>query len=73
MTVSVDKLIRMAEQIGANVSISTDPDIVAERLADHLRRFWDPRMREELCRAADQGVVLSPAVTAAVAMLKSSK
>ena len=73
MTVNADKLVRMAEQIGANVSVSPDPEVVADKLADHLQRFWDPRMREALCRAAADGVALSPAVTAAVAKISPSR
>ena len=47
MTVSAQKLVRMAEQIAANVTVSDDPAVVAERTADHLNRFWDLRMRDE--------------------------
>ena len=71
MTVNADKLVRMAEQIGANVSVSSDPEVVADKLVDHLNRFWDPRMRQELCRAAGEGALLSPAVAAAVSRLKT--
>ena len=72
MTVDADKLVRMAEQIAANVSVSDDPGIVAAKLADHLGRFWDPRMRSELCRVAAAGRSLSPAVAGAVARLRES-
>lgn len=45
MTVGIDKLLRMAEQIAANISISEDTEDVAQQVAGHLQRFWDPRMR----------------------------
>lgn len=45
MTVRAPKLLRMAEQIAANITVSEDPQIIAERTAEHLNRFWDLRMR----------------------------
>jgi formate dehydrogenase subunit delta len=39
------KLVRMAEQIAANCSYHGDQELVADKVADHLNRFWDPRMR----------------------------
>ena len=38
----------MAEQIAENVTVSRDPQVRIARLADHLQRFWDPRMRAAL-------------------------
>jgi formate dehydrogenase subunit delta len=42
------KLIKMANEIGA--FFATDEDLARAQagVADHLRRFWDPRMRREL-------------------------
>lgn len=68
MTVSTEKLVRMAEDIAANVTAGDDVQLTAERTADHLRRFWDPRMRRALIEAADD-LPLSPAVAGAVAQL----
>lgn len=39
------KLIKMGEQIVANCSFSNDQEVVINKVADHLQRFWDPRMR----------------------------
>jgi len=39
------KLLKMGEQIVANCSFSSDQEAVIEKVADHLQRFWDPRMR----------------------------
>ena len=36
MTVKTDKLVRMAEQISANMAYTDDDHIVATRIADHL-------------------------------------
>jgi len=42
------QLIRMAQQIAANLAAGVDADTAAARTADHLRRFWTPAMRSEL-------------------------
>jgi hypothetical protein len=44
MTVKAEKLLRMGEQIRDNMAYTDDRDVVAQRIADHLGRFWDPRM-----------------------------
>jgi formate dehydrogenase subunit delta len=46
MSVKADKLLRMGEQIRDNMNYIDDRDLVAQRIADHLSRFWDPRMLE---------------------------
>ena len=49
-----DHLVSMANDIAANLSFQADAEI---RIADHLRRFWAPRMRGLLLdyAAADGG------------------
>lgn len=42
---SAAKLVRTANQIGKFFSAQRHSDAVAGT-ADHLRKFWDPRMRE---------------------------
>ncbi len=42
----VDQLIRMANQIGAFFEAMPDRAEAQENLAQHLRKFWDPRMRQ---------------------------
>lgn len=70
MTVAAEKLIRMAEQIAANVSISDDEDEVATRLAEHLQKFWDPHMRTEILKHAEaHPATLSPVLAAALQLL----
>ena len=44
MTVNNDKLLRMAEQITANLNYTDDDEVVADKVAVHLGKFWDPRM-----------------------------
>ena len=48
MTVDAEKLVRMAEQITANMNYTEDEAVVAAKVADHLTRFWDPRMKAAL-------------------------
>ncbi len=48
MTVDVEKLTKMARQIIANMNYTDDPAIVAAKAADHMNRFWDPRMKAAL-------------------------
>lgn len=70
MTVDAAKLVRMAEQIAANMSYTDDVELVAARVADHLNRFWDPRMRQAMAEAANgDAEQLSPALRAAVRQL----
>jgi hypothetical protein len=45
--VTLDALIRMANQIAANQR-HLPVDEAATRVADHLRLFWAPPMRDEL-------------------------
>ena len=70
---SPEKLVRMANQIAT--FFETQPgDDRAERTAQHLADFWDPRMRHEILRLAeapDSG--LSPLARAAVLRLKDDK
>ena len=60
----------MAEQIAANLDLGDDAATSA-RLADHLQRFWDPRMRETLLTYAASGEAqLSPRVRDALKLLQ---
>ncbi len=45
MTVKTEKLTRMAEQIAANMNYGEDTEIVAAKVAEHINKFWDERMK----------------------------
>ena len=61
-------LVRMANDIARNMAAWGDEAIVADKVADHLRRFWTPAMRAQLAvYAGDGGDALSPAVLRALA------
>ncbi|MDB5482167.1 MAG: formate dehydrogenase delta subunit [Caulobacteraceae bacterium] len=63
------RLTAMANQIGAFFRAQGEAAAVAG-VEDHLRRFWDPRMRREIVAHLNAGGEgLTPAVRAAVARL----
>jgi formate dehydrogenase subunit delta len=66
---SPDKLVYMANQIGKFFA-SQSEDKVAPLIADHLVKFWDPRMREKIiAHLAAGGAGLDAPVRKAVASL----
>lgn len=63
-----EHLVSMANDIAANLSFHRDAD---ERIANHIRSFWAPRMRKLLLDyAADNGEGLSPEMTGALKKLR---
>jgi len=70
--VSPDKLVYMANQIGKFFAHQGEAKAVAG-IADHLVKFWDPRMRAAIqAHAAAGGTGLDPAVLQAIMVLPSS-
>ena len=66
---SPEKLVYMANQIGKFFAHEGEARAVAS-IADHLRRFWDPRMRAAIrAHAAAGGAGLDPWVLRAVESL----
>ena len=71
MTVEAEKLLKMAEQITANMNYTEDRDVVAAKVADHLTRFWDPRMKAALrAYADDKPASLSPLLQSALELTR---
>ena len=65
-----EKLVYMANQIGRFFAHQGEPKAV-EGIADHLARFWDPRMRAAIqAHLAAGGAGLDPLVRKAVESLK---
>ena len=66
-------LVKMANQIGRFFEAWPDRAAARREVADHLTRFWDPRMREALIgRVGTDGAAqigVTPLVAEAVAML----
>jgi formate dehydrogenase subunit delta len=62
---------RLACEIAAQFR-SADLDEAASAIATHIQRFWDPRMREQLCvQAREVGPDCEVRVAAAVKLLES--
>src|ERR1700751_4789663 len=45
---NIDLLIKMTNEIGEFFAGTTDADAAARDVANHLKRYWDPRMREQM-------------------------
>jgi len=70
---SPDKLIYMANQIGRFFASQGPAEAVAGT-ADHIKKFWDPRMRTAiLAHLAAGGSGLDPSVRKAVEQLKDGQ
>ena len=64
----ITRLVAMANDIAANLSFQTDADA---RIADHINRFWAPRMRKLLLEyAANDGKDMSAALMSALKSLR---
>jgi formate dehydrogenase subunit delta len=61
---SLEKLIMMANQIAANLQHEPDP---AKATAEHIRQFWDPRMKAMIAGNGQQG--LSATAAKALALI----
>ena len=51
---SMDTLVRMANQIADFFKIQS-ADLAVAGTADHIRKFWDPRMRAMMTQHLDHG------------------
>ena len=69
---SSDKLVYMANQIG-KFFVSQGPDKAIPGIAEHIRKFWDPRMRNTIFKHLDGGGVgLDRDVRAAISQLRDA-
>ncbi|HAZ60319.1 MAG TPA: formate dehydrogenase [Gammaproteobacteria bacterium] len=66
-----ERLTEMANDIAAFFAADPDQDVAEEGVAEHLRRFWDPRMRQGLAELVREtgGADLHPLVRGAVQRL----
>jgi formate dehydrogenase subunit delta len=72
---NIDNLVTMANQIGTFFESYPDPEEASTEIADHLKRFWAPRMRSQLFAHIDdtEGAGLAPIVLSAIAAHRSEK
>jgi len=68
---NIDLLIKMANEIGEFFGGTTDPEAAARDVANHLRRYWEPRMRAQMLSYYEQrqGAGLSDVAKSAVGLL----
>ena len=72
MSSSLDRLVYMANQIGWFFR-SQGHDHAVSGIADHIHKFWDPRMRKAIFAHLDAGGTgLDPNVREALETLKSA-
>ena len=69
---SPEKLVYMANQIGKFFA-SQGPEQAVTGTAEHIKKFWDPRMRAAIfAHLAEGGAGLDPNVRAALEKLKAA-
>lgn len=68
---NIDLLIKMTNEISANLGTNPDREAAVRDVASHLRRFWEPRMRAQIIQywQERQGGGLSDLSLEAVALL----
>jgi formate dehydrogenase subunit delta len=64
----VSRLIKMANDIGSFFEVDKDRARGAAGVADHIRKFWDPRMRRQIMEHLEEheGQGLKPIVVEAL-------
>ena len=68
-----ERLVSMANDIGSFFNAEADKTVAAQGVANHIKRYWDPRMRREIVtHYRDGGSGLDPLVRSAVALLAAS-
>ena len=68
----VERLVSMANDIGAFFNADPDKAEAAKNVAGHLTRYWDPRMRREIvAHYREGGAGLDPVVRSAIGLLSS--
>jgi hypothetical protein len=68
----IDKLARMANQIGAAFGAMSEPEAI-RGAATHLKLYWTPKMIHEIVAYSDSGgASLNAIAAAAVATLKEN-
>jgi formate dehydrogenase subunit delta len=72
--VKINRLVTMANQIGAFFNAEADKAEAAKSVANHLKRYWDPRMRREIVAHYKEagGAGLDPLPRSAIALLAAS-
>ena len=69
---NVERLVAMANDIAAFFDAEPDQAVAADGVRTHLRKFWAPRMRQQIIAHAEAGGAgLTPTAQAAVQLLQA--
>ena len=70
---NIDLLIKMANEIGEFFAGTTDKEGAARDVCNHIKRYWEPRMRAQMLTYYEErsGAGLSEIAKGAVALLKA--
>lgn len=72
MSGEIEHLVKMVNQIAANLTAAGDEDAVATEVAAHLGKFWSPRMKQRIIAYWQEGGGdLTPVATKAIATLSA--
>jgi len=67
----IERLIKMANDIGDFFNAESNKEIAAEGIAKHILRSWDPRMRRDIITYCQQdGSALSDLARKAISRLE---
>lgn len=55
----IESLIKMANQIGGFFNSYTDRDLARREVANHLEKFWEPRMRHMILEYNSKHITLN--------------
>ena len=70
---SVEHLVRMANDIGHFFAAEPERPVAVAGVANHIQRFWDPRMRRQIeAHLKSGGVGLDDLVREAIASLPAA-
>jgi formate dehydrogenase subunit delta len=71
--VELNHLIKMLNQIVDNLAQGDAGDVVAARVADHLRRFWSPSMKKTIANyVVEDGSALHESARQAVVLIQAN-
>ncbi|MFA5920491.1 MAG: formate dehydrogenase subunit delta [Methylococcaceae bacterium] len=69
----IERLIKMANDIGDFFNAESNKEIAAEGITKHILRSWDPRMRRDIIAYCQQdGTGLSDLVRTAISRLEKA-
>lgn len=69
----IEQLVKMANDIGNYFDAEPDRESAIEGIAEHIRKFWDPRMRAQIAAHLDNGGAgMNDSVKSAVSRLRQN-